>query len=336
MKNLTIKKVAFGLLLAGYASSSAFAATLSASTSQLILGNAPVLSKTSGDAEHTVSVTFTTDEAGSNPVGANENVQVGNYMRISYNLLDKDGDADNGNIKESLTVYAKVNGTWKTFKADALNVKADAGNNENGRQSGFIVIEIDNNFAGAEQIGFRLQERTEFGLPNTNQWLNISDVWSSANPEVTDGVEPSNPPSSDAGPGDKAPGVGPILSSTFKVGIFKYTSSNSLDTSVNYATANVNPQYGEKFAAVVWNDVDGNNEFDAGEAEFTSAYKYKWSLSDSYAGVDAVTTEELASTTTQAEGDTIYLGSDSANHNSIYNTGYKAGAQGYRLKVETR
>ena len=63
MKNLTIKKIAFGLLLAGYASSSAFA--LVATTSEPIQGSAPVLSKVNGDAkDHTVSVTFTSDSAG--------------------------------------------------------------------------------------------------------------------------------------------------------------------------------------------------------------------------------------------------------------------------------
>ena len=339
MKNLTIKKIAFGLLLAGYASSSAFAASFNATTNKAIEGNAPVLSKTSGDADHTVSVTFTTDREGSNPVAANDNVQVGNYMKISYNLLDKDGDKDNGNIKESLTVYAKINGNWKTFSADDLGATFTADENANGRQSGSITIEISDKFAGAEQVGFRLQERTEFGLPNDNQWLNVSDVWSSNDPEVTtDGKEPTQPPSSDAGPGDKAPGIGPIIGSTFKLGIFKLEANGQLDTEHDYATADVNPKYGDQFVAVVWNDADSDGKFDqANEQEFTSGYSFKWTLTGEYQTVNA-TDDELTtvSTNRKAEGDTIYLGSNSANHNSIYNTSYKAGAQGYRLKVETK
>ncbi|AHN26914.1 SinI-like [Gilliamella apicola] len=339
MKNLTIKKIAFGLLLAGYASSSAFAASFNATTTQQIHGNAPVLSKTNGDAEHTVSVTFTTDKEGSNPVAENDNVQVGNYMKISYNLLDKDGDKDNGNIKESLTVYAKINGKWETFSADDLGATFTADENANGRQSGSITIEISDKFAGAEKVGFRLQERTEFGLPNTNEWLNISDVWSSTDPEVTtDGKEPTQPPSVDAGPGDKAPGTGPILSSTFKLGIFKLEANGQLDTEHDYATADVNPKYGDQFVAVVWNDADSDGKFDqANEQEFTSGYSFKWTLVGDNDGVVA-TSDELAtvSTNRKGEGDTIYLGSNSANHNSIYNTSYTAGAQGYRLKVETK
>ena len=339
MKNLTIKKIAFGLLLAGYASSSAFAASFNATTNKAIEGNAPVLSKTSGDADHTVSVTFTTDRDGSNPVAANDNVQVGNYMKISYNLLDKDGDKDNGNIKESLSVYAKINGKWETFSADDLGATFTADENINGRQSGSIVFEITNKFAGAEQVGFRLQERTEFGLPNTNEWINVSDVWSSTDPEVTTGgKEPTQPPSSEAGPGDKAPGIGPIIGSTFKLGIFKYTSADTLDTDNNYATADINPKYGDQFAAVVWNDTNNDGKFDeANEQEFTSGYSFKWTLVDTYEGVAANSDAlDTVSENKKAEGDTIYLGSSSANHNSIYNTSYKAGAQGYRLKVETK
>ena len=337
MKNLTIKKIAFGLLLAGYASSSAFAASFNATTTKAIEGNAPVLSKTSGDADHTVSVTFTTDRDGSNPVAANDNVQVGNYMKISYNLLDKDGDKDNGNIKESLSVYAKINGKWETFSADDLGATFTADENANGRQSGSITIEISDKFAGAEKLGFKLQERTEFGLPSENQWINVSDVWSSTKPEVT-GDEPTQVPSDEAGPGDKAPGIGPIISSTFKLGIFKYTSTDGLDTTNDYATADINPKYGDQFVAVIWNDADNDGKFDqANEQEFTSGYSFKWTLVGDNDGV-AATGDELAtvSTNREGEGDTIYLGSSSANHNSIYNTSYTAGAQGYRLKVETK
>ena len=343
MKNLTIKKIAFGLLLAGYASSSAFA-TLHATTNETIHGNAPVLSKINGDvADHTITVTFTTDAAGNNNIGANDNVKVGDYMKISYKLLDNDGDVDNGNIKDSLTVYIRQKdsagnyGAWTPIAgADLQGLSFTTAQSVNGVQSGSIIFEIDDKFAGADQIGFKLQERTEFGLPSTNQWLSISDVWSSELPQVsTDGTEPDGLPSDPKGPGDQAPGKGPIISDTFKVGIFKYDANDQLDTSVNYAKAGAtNPQYGDKFGAVVWNDADRNDSIDSGELIKTSAYTYKWTLDGTYLDTNA-TTDELASSTTTAQGDTIYLGSTTANHNSIYNTAYKAGAQGYHLRVET-
>lgn len=338
MKNSTIKKIAFGLLLAGYASSSAFA--LVATTNGLIQGNAPVLSKVNGDAkDHTVSVTFTSDSAGTTEIGANENVKVGDYMKISYKVLDKDGDTDQGQVLKSLKVFTRTKdssgnfGAWKPL--DAFKTTFNAGTSENGVQSNSIIIEIDDQFAGVDQIGFRLQERTEFGLPNSNEWLSISDVWSSELPEVSTGdTEPDTLPSDPKGPGDQAPGKGPIVSDTFKVGIFKYDADDKLDEKVDYAQAGatVSPKYGEKFGAVVWNDADKNGSIDDGELIKTSAYTYQWTLADTYESV-AATDDVLQSTKTTADGDTIYLGSETANHNSVYNTTYKAGAQGYRLKV---
>ena len=345
MKNLTIKKIAFGLLLAGYASSSAFA-TLTATTNDSIQGSAPVLSRLNGDvAAQTVTVTFTTDSAGNTEIGANDNVKVGDWMKISYRLLDKDGDVNTDSIQQSLTVFTRTKdasgnyGEWKPIKASELKsitTKSEA--NTDGVQLGYIIFEIDDQFAGADQIGFKLQERTDFGLPSRNNWLNVSDVWSSAAPVTTEeGNEPATPPSTPAGPGDQAPGKGPIVSSTFKVGIFKYDAQGKLDTTVDYAKAGAtNPKYGDKFSAIVWNDADKNGSIDDGELIKTSAYTFKWKLDGEYESVAAVD-EDLTNgvTKTTSDGDTIYLGSETANHNSIYNTTYKAGAQGYHLKVET-
>lgn len=344
MKNLTIKKIAFGLLLAGYASSSAFA-TLTATTNDYIQGSAPVLSKLNGDVTaQTVTVTFTTDSDGNTEIGANDNVKVGDWMKISYRLLDKDGDIDTKSIQESLTVFKRTKdasgnyGAWEGLKADKLKsitTKSEA--NTEGVQLGYIIFQIDDQFAGVDQIGFKLQESTDFGAPSKNHWLNVSDVWSSAAPVVTNPgeTELDTPPSTPAGPGDQAPGKGPIVSDTFKVGIFKYDAQGNLDTKVDYAAAGAtNPKYGDKFGAVVWNDADKNGSIDDGELIKTSAYTFKWTLDGNYEGV-AATEDVLEATKTTADGDTIYLGSETANHNSIYNTTYKAGAQGYKLKVTT-
>ncbi len=267
-------------------------------------------------------------------------------MKISYRLLDKDGDVDTKSIQESLTVFTRTKdasgnyGEWNPIKASnlkSITTKSEA--NTDGVQLGYIIFEIDDQFAGADQIGFKLQERTDFGLPSRNNWLNVSDVWSSAAPVVTNPgeTELDTPPSTPAGPGDQAPGKGPIVSSTFKVGIFKYDAQGNLDTKVDYAAAGAtNPKYGDKFSAVVWNDVDKNGSIDDGELIKTSAYTFKWKLDGEYESVAAVD-EDLTNgvTKTTSDGDTIYLGSETANHNSIYNTTYKAGAQGYRLKVTT-
>ena len=176
-------------------------------------------------------------------------------MKISYRLLDKDGDIDTKSIQESLTVFKRTKdasgnyGAWEGLKADKLKsitTKSEA--NTEGVQLGYIIFQIDDQFAGVDQIGFKLQESTDFGAPSKNHWLNVSDVWSSAAPVVTNPgeTELDTPPSTPAGPGDQAPGKGPIVSSTFKVGIFKYDQDGKLDTTVDYAKAGAtNPKYGD-------------------------------------------------------------------------------------------
>lgn len=351
MKNLTLKKVAFGLLLAGYASSSAFAAVLTTETVAPIHGNAPILSKKSGDVDHTVSLTITTDAAGLTPIGDKDPVKIGNYFKISYNLKDKDGDVDNKNIQATVTFFVRQKdatgnyGDWK--KINVLEgLTSTAGPNVNGVSEGTIIFKINSEFSGADQVGFTLQEQTEFGLPNTNKWLNVSDIWSKVPPEVDDN-QPTKPSDDEHGPGDVPPGIGPFIDDNYRVGIFKYNTDGNLDLTVNYtvkpATGDApTPKYGEKYGAVVWEDTNKNNLPDAGELVKTSSYAYIWTLSNDPAATadyqDAVTTETLTgTTTTTGKDDTIYLGSSdgSKNNNELYNTKYKAGAQGHLLKVST-
>ncbi len=351
MKNLTLKKVAFGLLLAGYASSSAFAAVLTTETVAPIHGNAPILSKKSGDVDHTVSLTITTDAAGLTPIGDKDPVKIGNYFKISYNLKDKDGDVDNKNIQATVTFFVRQKdatgnyGDWK--KINVLEgLTSTAGPNVNGVSEGTIIFKINSEFSGADQVGFTLQEQTEFGLPNTNKWLNVSDIWSKVPPEV-DNNQPTKPSDDEHGPGDVPPGIGPFIDDNYRVGIFKYNTDGNLDLTVNYtvkpATGDApTPKYGEKYGAVVWDDTNKNNLPDAGELVKTSSYTYTWTLSNDPAATadyqDAVTTEALTgTTTTTGTDDTIYLGSSDGtkNNNELYNTKYKAGAQGYLLKVST-
>ena len=237
MKNLTLKKVAFGLLLAGYASSSAFAAVLTTETVAPIHGNAPILSKKSGDVDHTVSLTITTDAAGLTPIGDKDPVKIGNYFKISYNLKDKDGDVDNKNIQATVTFFVRQKdatgnyGDWK--KINTLEgLTSSAGPNVNGVSEGTIIFKINSEFSGADQVGFTLQEQTEFGLPNTNKWLNVSDIWSKVPPEVDDN-QPTKPSDDEHGPGDVPPGIGPFIDDNYRVGIFKYNTDGNLDLTVN-------------------------------------------------------------------------------------------------------
>lgn len=351
MKNLTLKKVAFGLLLAGYASSSAFAAVLTAETSAPIHGNAPILSKTSADVDHTVSLTITTDAAGQTPIADTDQVKVGQYFKISYNLKDKDGDVDNKNIQNTVTFFVRQKDATGTFgewkKINVLEgLTSTATKNINGVSEGTIIFKINSEFSGADEVGFTLQEQTEFGLPNTNKWLNVSDIWSTVAPEVDDS-QPTKPSPDKHGPGDTPPSKGPIIDDGYRVGIFKYNDAGNLDLTVNYTVKPETgdaptPKYGEKYGAVVWDDANKNNLPDAGELVKTSSYTFTWTLSNDPAATadyqDAVPTEALTGTsTTTGTYDTIYLGSEDGtkNNNELYNKNYKAGAQGHLLKVAT-
>jgi hypothetical protein len=317
MNNLTIKKIAFGILLAGYASSSAFA--LVANTQSAISGNAPVLySKSSGAEAHTLTVKFASDDKGQNILGKTDPIKVGQYMVISFDLKDDDGDEDTGQILESLTLHVKVGDAWKDIERKDL---------EASREKGKIVIKLDGKFAGATKIGFTLQERTEFGLPSNGEWLRVANIWNSANPTPSP-EKPTTPPKDGDKPGpsndpvDLPEPTGPILSDDFRIAIYKVENSVAVKD-VDYSTQAVAPQYGETFTAVVLDN--------AGQ-DFTSSFSFVWKLKGEYEGVKADVNEVLT------KGTTIVLGSSNLgekSHNSMYNTAYKAGAQGYQLEVST-
>lgn len=323
MKNFTIKKVALGLFLAGYAASSAFA--LDAHTQSVIEGNAPVLySRSDSTTAHTLSVKFASDDKGQNLLGKDDKINVGNYMVISYDLRDEDGDEDTGQILESLTLHVKVGDALKDIESKELVAS---------REKGKIVIKLDDKFAGATQIGFTLQEKTEFGLPSEGEWLRVGNIWNQNKPESNKDKKELTPPGDDnpTGPSlddeDRPVVPGPIISPDFKLAIYK-VGDNGVPGTIDYGTTTTEiPKYGEKFVVKVLN----NNGDD-----FTSSFEFEWKLIGNYEGVKA---EDEVLT----EGTTIVLGAEKDNdgkwkqtHNSMYNTAYKAGAQGYQLQVNTK
>jgi hypothetical protein len=329
VKNLTIKKVALGLFLAGYAASSAFAA-LEASSVNVIKGNAPAIKANSGANEHTMTLTVTTDPTGNSPISSDngrQRVQVGDYIHITYDLVDNDGDTDTtGAMKATLKVY-KIAQDGKLTQVTTVQVQDDS-----TASQGHLSFKITNDFAGAKTIGYTIQEKTSFGLPDHGQYLAVSDIFSSTDPSVS-GSEQT--PTGDHGPGNTPePIVGPIDSDSMRVGIFRKVGN----TMVNYAKpgSSAIPNYGDEFKAIVWNDANNDFEINSGEDKFTG-YTFEWTLVNEgyvdeqnpgtgtgYKGVDALPTSLTSN------GDTITLG----NTNSMYATAYKAGGQGYRLKVK--
>lgn len=379
MKNLTIKKVALGVFLAGYAASSAFAASLDATSANVIYGNAPSISSlkdlnTSKESRtaHRLSVRITTDEAGKEPVGTgsddknkSKKIHVGNYVHLKYNLDDLDNDSEKateGSIVKTIKIFKMIKvsnvDTWSDVgNVTALNVTYKTETDDNNKTYAVIRFQITDEFSGAEKIGFKLLESTEFGLPAVNSWVSVSDILSEANPKVDsaiegnghsvtnpdkDGPETSEIQKGDYGSGDPDPNkpIGPVVGKDFVVGLFGY-DGGAIDLTKNYKITNEPLHYGQKYSVLVWKDEgtkDNLPQFPQ-ELDVTTKYAYEWFLVGTVDGVAAETTALTSQLTKRVQdNDTILLGADPATNaaverNSIYGTTYKAGAQGFNLKV---
>ncbi|OCG23838.1 hypothetical protein A9G11_04175 [Gilliamella sp. wkB108] len=367
MKNLKIKKVALGLLLTGYAASSAFA-TLDSQTNDIILGNEPVFT-TMTDQAHGLTVRVYTDSAGTTPVGKNKKVKVGNYVFVKFKLDDSDGDKLNDKaaiLHSTIEVLYTTDKTmvepW-TFIPQGNLEEFDSKYTPATNEAQFS-FKIPTAMIGAEKLGFTILERTQYGMPYTNKYLLVTDITDKSFPLKADpGNDPRNPntaiPDENVighdkhGPGDidDENGVFPIEGDDVKVGIFKYNADGTINKQQNYKISGT-PKYKDKFAAIVWVDDKTKNDLvDNNEMEKTSSYTMKWYLTGEYKGDDgqAVTAsaDELKIGITNSTGtnDTIVLGdaatTNAAKHNTLYSTvkgasnkDLLAGIQGYKLKVE--
>ena len=366
MKNLTIKKVALGLFLAGYAASSAYAVDLKSTTSKEILGNAPVIYSDKSKEERQVTVRISADEAGVTAGGPDRKAEVGDFIHVFYELRDLDGDLDeNGVVRDTLKVWINDGTNWVKVNS-ALDIKFS-----NDGERGHIYFQIPEDMAGAVKVGLQLQEKTTFGNPNTNQWLDIADIWGANEPGIKPDLGDDEKPGDDTGPGDSDPDnpVGPIISEkTTKIGIFKYKADGSLDMTINLASLSrpasitnddewaqkSTPRYGDRLAAVVWQKVNGDTSDTAAPGAndriTTDLYTFTWNLSgpsndttgnvassaEVTAGVYTVvgnkTNDSIALGAVNAAGGNVAL--TGAKHNSVYSiAGTKAGIQGFRLKV---
>lgn len=369
MKILSMKKVALGLLLAGYAASSAYAADNLATTSNTIVGNAPVISsKNNIDGRFTVHIT--SDSEGNTFLTEGSSPEVNHYIHIYYKLNDTDGDTDSNNsVLGTLRVFMKKVGAegWKTvtFPEGALKAKYEG-------EEGHISFQITSDMVGAEKIGFQLQEITTYGAPRENRWLTVANIWNTGTPTNPPGITGKLPDddsqigtiigSNDDGPGDqggedpKSLPSGPIVNEeSMKLGIFKYNATGAIDYAVNLADPSASgdaatPKYGDKLAAVLWLKNDSSNtssspHFDSGDADISNSYKFIWYVSGSYSGDSAKETETTASEdSTKLAGEladpsgkghgTFELGPNNSIYSSLNGgAGYKAGIQGFKLNV---
>ena len=302
MKNLTIKKVALGLFLAGYAASSAYAVDITGETVNQIQGNAPVIFAKDHDIERAITIRITEDTVGNTAAGRDRKAKVGDYIHIWFNLKDSDGDIDStGAIKDTLRVW--INKTTDDVSWSNVTSALSSLTYENTGEQGHIYFKITEDMAGAVKVGLQLQEKTSFGNPNVNEWLNLADIWSTQAPQHQETLGDNEQPAPNTGSGDPDPNnpVGPIYSDqSTKIGIFKYKTDGTLDMDINIAAAlparptgtseadwakRTVPQYGDRLGAVVWQITDGNTTGDhslpntAGtDRIITGSYSFSWYL----------------------------------------------------------
>ena len=359
MKNLSIKKVALGVFLAGYAATSAYADFSPVNTHATIRGNAPTIYHPDGVRQRLLTVRITNDEAGTTALGNTVRAKVGNYIHIFYKLKDSDGDLDTDadhSVANSLTVFKKTarDTTWVPVTVNAQT--------RNTGEDGHIYFQITSEMAGAQIIGFRLQEVTPFGDPKANEWLQVSNIWNTTNlePEHSSNVPPV-PTVDNHGPGDADANnpTGPIESDATKLGIFKVDAAtgspiwnkNLAGDSVSAGTTDpaLIPKYGDKLIAAVWtfsNASNPNNYPDMSiDTDQSLAYTFTWSLKGTADGVDANSTDKNVLNTTALGVSTdatngwgvIQLATTNSYYSSLNGgAGYKAGIQGFKLQVEAR
>ncbi|MCT6884473.1 MAG: hypothetical protein M3Z47_00720 [Gilliamella apis] len=348
MKNLTIKKVALGLFLAGYAASSAYAVDITGETVNEIQGNAPVIFAKDHDIERAITIRITEDTVGNTAAGRDRKAKVGDYIHIWFNLKDSDGDIDStGEIKDTLRVWinrTNDNVSWTNVTSDISGALTFTNTGEEGH----IYFKITEAMAGAVKVGLQLQEKTTFGNPNVNEWLNLADIWSTEAPRHQETLGDNEQPAPDTGSGDPDPNNpgGPIYSGeSTKIGIFKYKTDGTLDMAINLSNLPAQPtgvsdadwakrtvpQYGDRLGAVVWQITDGNTTGDhslpntAGtDRIITDSYSFSWYLygtSSANTGsvaapADALTTG-VYSVAGANIGDSIALGAVEAAGNNV-------------------
>lgn len=270
MKNLTIKKVALGLLLAGYAASGAFAAT-TATTAQTIVGSAPILVKTATSAATDIGVAVALTKGPGNSGGASV-PELNDTITFTFHTYDADGDKDvltKGTTKNFRFMYKDADGTWQTVTPptpSAINT---------------VAVKITSAMLGATELAYSVQAETQYGAPDKGLfYYGLLD--DGTNPPDTGTTAPNPPTGGIDGSTPLTPPTDGIGSTTLKAAIFEGTAG-VYTAATNYSTSTtLIPKLGDTFEVKVWNDsgYDSNGdpisgavagEIDSGEVVYTYA-----------------------------------------------------------------
>lgn len=345
MKKHTIKSIALGLALAGYATSSAWA--LVGTSASPIQGQKPVLKAlTTGKKDHTV--TLTTLKADGTPHKKEDPLSVGDAIILSYVLTDSDGDAEGekDSTVGSVQFYHRksVNDAWIPFPASAV-ARTPAGQANTKSE---IKFTIPQEALGSTLVGYKLLEKTQFGFPAGDKWYKVPDAFDTTIEDLGKGVD-TDPGDNVGKPGDEdvggggdvgtevtppncdptdpacedigGPGIKP--GNGTEVRIFAVGTDGVVDTANDYAKdATLFPVVKGLYSAAVYTD---------GKADDMAKYtKYQWKLVGNNA-------EAVKPAPGQDAGNHAIAGATLQMYAVGINTDFAqftAGAQGFNLQVE--
>ncbi|WP_392552673.1 hypothetical protein RHO14_02075 [Orbus wheelerorum] len=245
MRTLTIKKIAFGILLAGYAASSAFA--LNSTTTNNTGGLAPFINAKSMPDSITDNSIDVQVYRGSTKLTTGSQWAVGDRIKLVYKVSDGDGDSDLLRTADSINFTYLKNGSWTTSYLAPNSKRIGTSSDDGVDLTNFQVVEwtIPASAVNSTQIGFIIQPFTLYGSPDRNNWLSITDITSTVPPgnggtDTPPGTPPATPPGGGTGGGEGGGGsTGPVLpGDTFGLKIVAVTSSGSVVVGSDYQVAN--------------------------------------------------------------------------------------------------
>lgn len=337
MKKLTMKNIALGLALAGYAASSAYA--IDATTTKTIQGDAPVIKSVAGvDNKFTVKVmrtiAGTETDVSTLSTAADRQVRTGDKVVITFKYADENEDE----AITSLIGHGRANPVtpadelefFLTLTKSGTTTKIATGLTEDVAVTKTATGEYSYIIPGSAQgsdLGINLAPVSQYGDPWFGTLIKGTDLFAIGE---------------NGGGGTTTPPTGPILpGDSFVVGIFKTADVTSGTPAVGVTPLGVTSgststeylQLGQTYAAAAWEDSTANGKFDTGE-EVASIATYQWSVTggNSAALGSAASTDLILAGATSA---TIALPATNAAAVTAWPTlpAAEAGLQGFQLKV---
>src|SRR5699024_982109 len=216
------------------------------------------------------------------------------YIVLEYILSDKDGDLEgdttvqDANTARSIVIYYHKNGEWHSM--NAVSTVDITPQTAIGGKSTF-KIQIPTQAAGADSIGAAFVARTQFGDPNGNTWYKLPNLFSGVENlgsgeegDQNTGEKPGedNPGEVCGVVGAPSCGNGSEIDTDVKpvcpagetlnqqecggpieaAGVVEYiyqVVNGTVDTSIDYVTADVNPQVGNEYILSVF-DTEKNKD----------------------------------------------------------------------------